>query len=214
MEGTLCGSEPSLNLIETLCWDGSRYKRLDLHLARLMRSAARLGWQCDVIRVRHTLEGAVSTAPARVRLTLDSGGDLVVQAVPLPAPAANWRVMLSPVSLQADDPWLTIKTTRRTLYDRTRAELPPDVDEAIFLNSCDEVCEGTITNLFYDLGGGLCTPPASCGLLPGVLRAELLASNQCREAVLMADDLPRAKLWVGNSVRGLIAADLTGPAGL
>jgi 4-amino-4-deoxychorismate lyase len=50
------------------------------------------------------------------------------------------------------------------------------------------------------------TPPLSSGLLPGVLRAELA----CPQEVLMARDLPRVRLWVGNALRGLIPAVWTG----
>jgi 4-amino-4-deoxychorismate lyase len=46
------------------------------------------------------------------------------------------------------------------------------------------------------------TPPLSCGLLPGVLRAELA----CAEEILRAEDLPQVRLWVGNALRGLIPA--------
>ncbi|MFN7053160.1 MAG: aminotransferase class IV, partial [Gemmobacter sp.] len=85
------------------------------------------------------------------------------------------------------------------------AALPDGVEELIFLNERDEVCEGTITNLFFDRGQGICTPPRACGLLPGVLRAGLIAEG-CREEVLPAEDLPRVRLWVGNALRGLIPA--------
>ena len=77
-----------------------------------------------------------------------------------------------------------------------------------FLNERGEVSEGTITNVFLDLGGDLLTPPATCGLLPGVLRAELLASRICREAVLAPADLARGRLFVGNALRGWIPARL------
>ena len=73
----------------------------------------------------------------------------------------------------------------------------------MFLNERGEVCDGTITTLFFDRGAGLCTPPLSSGLLPGVLRAEMLAGGRCREAVLMGVELPRVRLWMGNSLRGL-----------
>jgi 4-amino-4-deoxychorismate lyase len=72
----------------------------------------------------------------------------------------------------------------------------------IFLNERGEVCEGTITNLFFDRGRGLRTPPLACGLLPGVLRSEL----GCPEEVLPAAELPRVRLWLGNALRGLIPA--------
>ena len=52
------------------------------------------------------------------------------------------------------------------------------------------------------------TPPLACGCLPGILRAELLASGRVQEAVLTETDLPRARLWMGNALRGLIPATL------
>jgi branched-subunit amino acid aminotransferase/4-amino-4-deoxychorismate lyase len=113
-----------------------------------------------------------------------------------------WRLGLAGMRLQSDDPWLTLKTTRRPAYDAARAALPTGLDEVIFLNERGEVCDGTITTLFYDRGQGLRTPPLACGLLPGVLRAELALP----EEVLLARDLPRVRLWVGNSLRGLIPA--------
>nr|HRO15966.1 aminotransferase class IV [Paracoccus sp. (in: a-proteobacteria)] len=91
-------------------------------------------------------------------------------------------------------------------YDAARQAMPEGLDELIFLNERGEVCDGTITTLFFDRGAGMRTPPRASGLLPGVLRAELLAQGACREEVLMAHDLPRVRLWVGNAVRGLDAA--------
>ena len=57
------------------------------------------------------------------------------------------------------------------------------------VNERGEVCDGTITTVFARSGGGLVTPPLGCGLLPGVLRGEMLARGECREAVLRAADL-------------------------
>ena len=68
------------------------------------------------------------------------------------------------------------------------------------------VSTGTITTVFFDAGAGLRTPPLACGLLPGVLREEMLDTGQAREAVLRGEDLGRVRLWVGNSLRGLIPA--------
>jgi branched-subunit amino acid aminotransferase/4-amino-4-deoxychorismate lyase len=49
------------------------------------------------------------------------------------------------------------------------------------------------------------------GVLPGVLRARLLEEGWS-EAVLRLDDLVQARaIWVGNSLRGLIAADWIAP---
>jgi para-aminobenzoate synthetase/4-amino-4-deoxychorismate lyase len=61
-------------------------------------------------------------------------------------------------------------------------------------------------------GSKLLTPPAASGLLPGVLRAELLASGRAREAVLTPEDLATVDaIYLGNSVRGLVRGELHDP---
>ncbi len=189
------GRQPRLRLIETMLWDGQSAPRWPLHLARLQRSAALLGWECPAIAP----EGPGH--PARLRLTLDAAGAVEWQAAALPAPKAEWRIGLAPARLAAADPWLGVKSTNRTVYDRTRAALPEGLDEMVFQNERGEVCDGTITTVFFDRGQGMRTPPLASGLLPGVLRAEIA----CAEEVLMAADLPHVRLWVGNAVRGLIS---------
>jgi 4-amino-4-deoxychorismate lyase len=195
---------PGLKLIETCGWDGAGFgARLPLHLARLMQSAQALGWACDLGAVQAALDASVVPGRAmRVRLTLDQAGMLEVIVADLPAAQASWRVGLAPARLMSSNPWLAIKSTRRDDYDTARAHLPPGVDEVVFQNERGEVCDGTITNVFFDRGQGMRTPPLSAGLLPGVLRAELAV----REEVLLASDLPVVQLWVGNSLRGLIPA--------
>ncbi|MFZ0098761.1 MAG: aminotransferase class IV, partial [Gemmobacter sp.] len=147
--------EPDLKLIETLLWDGARYPRLAGHLARLTRSAAELGFRCDPEAAQTALPRPAG--PARVRLTLDGAGQVEVTQAPLPPAAGAWRIALADARLNSADPWLRHKTTRRALYDGARAALPAGVDEVLFLNERDEVCEGTITNLFFDRGQGLRT---------------------------------------------------------
>ncbi|WP_416200317.1 aminotransferase class IV family protein [Tabrizicola sp.] len=190
------GREPGLKLIETVLWDGRAAPRWALHLDRLQRSAEMLGWPCPDVAP----DGPHH--PARLRLTLDGEGRAEWTVAPLPAAKAEWRVGLAKERLRSDDPWLRIKSTRRAAYDRARGALPEGLDEVIFLNERDEVCDGSITTVFFDRGQGMRTPPLASGLLPGVLRAEL----GCPKEVLRAEDLSGAKLWVGNALRGLIPA--------
>ena len=190
------GGEPGLRLIETVLWDGAKAPRWALHLARLRRSAGMLGWSCpEVVPPGPDL-------PARLRLTLDGDGRVGWTVAPLPRAKAEWRVGLAGERLRSNDPWLRVKSTRRGVYDRARATLTEGLDEVVFLNERGEVCDGSITTVFFDRGQGMRTPPLGCGLLPGVLRAEL----GCAEEVLMARDLAQVRLWVGNALRGLIPA--------
>jgi 4-amino-4-deoxychorismate lyase len=197
-----------LRLIETLRWQDGPV-RGDLHLARLADSAARLGWPCDISAARLALARAGGPAACRLRLTLDAQGALAVEVAALPPRMPVWRVGLAKDRLQADDPWLGVKSTRRAVYDAARADLPPDLDERLFLNERGEVCDGTITTVFFDAGDGLCTPPLTSGLLPGVLRAAMLRDG-CVERVLRAKDLPHVRLWLGNSLRGMAPAVWSG----
>ena len=202
MESALRGRAGDTRLIETLLWDGTRFPRLALHLARLAAGAEALGFACDAGAVRDALAGAVADRPARVRLTLGPAGDCEVTVAPLPPAKAEWRVGLAVERLASGDPWLRVKSTRRAAYDAARAALPVGLDEVVLCNERGEVCDGTITTVFFDRGAGMRTPPLTCGLLPGVLRAEMAVP----EEVLLARELPQVRLWVGNALRGLIPA--------
>ena len=203
------GADEGVRLIETLLWDGARYPRLSLHLARLTQGAVALGYPYDETAVRGALERQVGGGPLRVRLTLGAAGDVEVTTAPLPPAKAEWRVGLAAERLVSGDPWLRVKSTRRPAYDAARAgldtALAAGLDEVILLNERGEVCDGSITTVFFDRGQGMRTPPLSSGLLPGVLRAEMAVP----EEVLLAEDLPLVQLWVGNALRGLIPARWT-----
>ena len=191
---------PGLTLIETMRWDGAGVALAPLHRARLARGAAALGWRFDAAVFEGLLVGP--DHPARLRLTLDGAGQMAAVASALPESPAVWRIGLAAERLRSDDPWLRLKSSRRAAYDAARAALPPGLEEVILLNERGEVCDGSITTLFFDRGQGMRTPPLSSGVLPGVLRASLGVA----EEVLRAEDLPSVRLWVGNALRGLIPA--------
>lgn len=208
MEVPLC--RPDTRLIETFGWDGVRFHRLEAHLARARASARALGFVWDATAIYAALAGVTGNQPLRIRLTLGRAGDAQVATAPLTGNPPLWRIALADARLASADPLLRHKTTERGLYDRTRATLPEGIDEVLFLNERGELCEGTITNLFVQDGQGLLTPPLSSGCLPGILRAELLASGRAREATLTPADLCGAQVHMGNALRGLIAATLAG----
>ena len=204
-------------LIETFSWwPGRGARRLSAHLARMAGSARALGFPFDVNAARSRVAGLDAEGALRCRLTLGAAGDLDLTVVALP-PAHDrpWRVAIHPERLCAGDPWLAHKTTNRALYDRARTDFPDGVDEFLFLNDRDEVCEGTITNLFVTLADGRkVTPPQSSGLLPDILRGAMVAQGKVTEAVVTRQMLVDAtSITLGNSLRGEIPAQvLTAPA--
>ena len=200
---------PPVTLIETLKWtpqDG--YLLLDRHLDRLRDSATYFALDSSDARARLVDAASSWTAPMRVRLTLsDTGSDLT--AVPLPPTPTRFRFAIHPAPLDSRTLWLAHKTTNRAFYDKPR-QLAHDqlgLDELVFRNERDELTEGSFTTLFLEQKGRLLTPPLSSGLLPGTLRAELLATGKAVEQVLTLADLEAAEaIFLGNSVRGLVPA--------
>ena len=212
MESAICTSVPDgTQLIETFALTSGGVARLDLHVARMARSAEALGFSFDAGHMRALVAEVDTPAPQRVRLTLAQDGTLDLTTAPLPAAAtAPWRVAIHPTRLQSDDPFLRHKTTQRALYNRARAALPDGVDEWLFLNERGEVCEGTITNIAALIDGVWLTPPLSSGCLPGTYRQHVRDDGRVEEAVLTLDDVRGAsKVILMNALRGEIAAELT-----
>lgn len=206
-------TEPDFRLIETFRFDPET-GALDLsrHLRRLDRSARAFQIPFDRRAAAQEVHKIDASEALRTRLTLDAEGQIQITTAPLGATPSRWTVQIARQRLQADDIWLLHKTTRRALYDQARANLPQGVDELLFLNERDEVCEGTITNLFVKLHNGpAVTPPLSSGCLPGILRQRLLEKNQVTERVITLNDLSNAEwIRVGNSLRGEIDVDFQG----
>jgi para-aminobenzoate synthetase/4-amino-4-deoxychorismate lyase len=67
--------------------------------------------------------------------------------------------------------------------------------------------EGSFSSLFVARGDALVTPPLARGLLPGVLRAELIATGRAVEGDVTRADLAGG-FFIGNALRGLIPAVL------
>ncbi|WP_032449416.1 aminotransferase class IV family protein [Brucella suis] len=208
-------SEPDYQLIETMRWEPlAGVLRFDLHMARLENSARELNFACNMDVIRQKIaESGTGDQALKLRLTLAPDGVATVAALPYEALPQQtvWRITIARTRLDHTDPLLRYKTTRRQAYIAAREEYSPaEVDEVILLNERGEVCEGTITSIFLDIGGTACTTPAlSCGLLDGVMRRELLDKGVASEEVVSVDILKSARnILVVNSLCGMIRAKL------
>lgn len=205
----------SFELIETMLRDETgAYVLLERHLERLAASAHYFGFPYDHDAVVSKLNEIASNSGdgrLRVRLLLAEDGGVSVTATPLPPATGDavMRFIVSETRLKPADPFLYHKTTRRELYDREwqQAHDAYGADEVIYLNEAGELAEGSRTTIFVSRGDKLLTPPLESGLLPGTLRAELLATGSAVEARLTLQDLQTAeRVYLGNSVRGLMKA--------
>jgi len=195
---------PAFRLIESLRLENGAYTLLDRHLDRLVASAEYFGFCCDLAQLRKALSAHATQTPGvhKVRLLLASDGIFDISSEALVENQTALRVAVSPVRMASGDRMRYHKTTCRELLDEARSSTL-DFDEVVFLNERGQVTEGSYHSLVVKLDGKLVTPPLSCGLLPGVLRVELLEHGTLSEQVLYPEDLERAEeVWLINSVRG------------
>jgi len=201
--------QSSVDLIETMRFDPHEgVLELDRHLDRLGSSARALGFAYDRHAARNELQAATFSRKAHgvARLLLSPTGVMAVELRNLP-PVAHPPVPVAvcPMPVAPGDYRLRHKTTDRAFYDRAREQ--GGAFETLFVDADGMLTEGTFTSLFVERDGKLLTPPASRGLLAGVLRAKLLDEGRAVEADLAPTDLAGG-FMVGNMIRGLIPARL------
>jgi para-aminobenzoate synthetase / 4-amino-4-deoxychorismate lyase len=199
--------EQGFDLIETMRFDPVEgIALLERHLARMKASALAFGFEFDRHAARNDLQAATFRLreACRVRLLLAPSGVVSIGVAPLPdAPSVPVGVAVVPLPVAADDFRLRHKTSRRRFYDRAREEA--GAWEVVFTDQQGFLTEGSFTTLYVERDGMLVTPPLARGLLPGVLRAELIESGRAVEGDLTPADLAGG-FYLGNALRGLVAA--------
>ena len=197
-------------LIESLRLENGVYTLLDRHVARLAASAAYFSFLSDEGQIRQKLAHHAAQTPflSKVRLLLSADGKIEISSEFLQDGDAVLRVAVSAIKVDSNDRMCYHKTTHRERLDSARSTCS-DCDEVLLMNECGQLTEGSYHNLVVKLDGQFVTPPLTCGLLPGVLREELLENGEISERILYPDDLERAEeLWLINSVRGWRHASL------
>ena len=77
-----------------------------------------------------------------------------------------------------------------------------NADEALFTDARGRILEGTTSNVFAVKGDTLITPPVSAGLLPGVMRAWVIARATAAGLTVRERLLTRADLLAGSVLTG------------
>jgi para-aminobenzoate synthetase/4-amino-4-deoxychorismate lyase len=194
------------DLIETMAFDPDQgIPLLERHLARMKASAGLFGYPFDRHATRNELQAATFRLRdrRRIRLLLAPTGAIAIQVSPMPAaPDGPVEVAIVPHPVAAGDFRLQHKTSDRAFYDEARRAAGTF---EVALTRGGVLTEGSFTSLFVKRGGLFVTPPLARGLLPGVLRAELLETGRAIEGDLSPADLANG-FFIGNALRGLIPA--------
>jgi len=182
------------------------------HLARMGASAHYFGFTFD--GAEKALDAACAALPpgvSRLRFALSGDGTFTAQSAPLAELAQPVRIMLAGETL-SEDVFLRHKTSIRSAYDRAwRAAEAQGGFDALFFNERGELTEGGRSNVFVNIDGRWCTPPLWCGVLPGLMRAAILADPawDAVERLITRDMLYAAReIMVCNALRGPLKATL------
>ncbi|MAI25568.1 MAG: hypothetical protein CMN75_06005 [Spirochaeta sp.] len=192
------------SLLEALLWEpDAGYFLLDSHLDRLAGSARFFHRLLDIEGVRGRLEEAAqgfTPESKKVRLEVGSKGDVKIESESIVVrDTISYAIATEPVD--ASDPFLQHKTSRRAVYDRALA-LHPEAEDVVLWNERHELTEACWGNLVLEIGGRKWTPRQDGGLLPGTFRAFLLEKGEVEEAVLPLGALKEADdVFLINSVR-------------
>jgi para-aminobenzoate synthetase/4-amino-4-deoxychorismate lyase len=201
---------------------------IDSHLTRLAHSAQYLGIPFDRSRTKHYIletwiDYSLTSNPSsqyRLRIDLSPLGELshsLSELNSLPdSVKLFWAKDILPDPthsvMQSQDSLLRHKSHSRTWYDRAwqLSESQGGFD-ALFTNEAGFVTEGGRSSVFIQKTNTTewLTPPLTAGLLPGVMRAQLLGdpSWNAREANLTIEDVLLAdKIVITNALRGAVPA--------
>jgi branched-chain amino acid aminotransferase len=210
----------SRGVYETIKVDGGALRHFDAHCRRLRDGCDRLGLVTPEHDTLTSAAAAVLQAnalhDARLRINVTGTGpccSVLITAKSLnPLPSAQslhtvrWR-------RNEHSPLAGIKYTACPENDLAlEAARAAGADEALFLNTRGEVCEGAYSNVFAVIRGAVITPPAEAGCLPGIMRAQVL--DLCQHHSIPAKVRPLrpeeltspecTELFVTSSIRGVM----------
>jgi para-aminobenzoate synthetase/4-amino-4-deoxychorismate lyase len=200
------------DLIETMAFDpAAGIVLLERHLERMKQSAHELGFAFDRHGVRNAIHACASISMPRPKCGWSWPAAAPTPWKLRPCPhrlAGRWPAPCCPCRSAATGacatrPAIAVSTKRACAPRRVGAQ------EALLRRDDGLLTEGCFTTLFVERDGVLVTPRAELGLLPGVLRSQLLEEGRAVEGDVRLDDLANG-FFLGNAVRGLMPARLLG----
>lgn len=205
-----------LSLLETMRVENQSCRLWPRHRQRLLDSARWFGIPLDQHSLDEAMQAQLQQIPPqqcwRLRLELAADGSLNWQLAALAAFDSQVKVCLATTRLDSNNPLARHKTSARAIYDQTwQYAQQHGCFDALLFNEREELVEGGRSNLILQIDGGYYTPALSSGLLPGVMRADLLSDPawQLQEKVLYREDLHRAsQIFLCNALRGVFKVDL------
>ena len=215
----------AVGVFESMLIKDNTVLRQDAHFNRLSKSAENLGIPHNLDEIEFFLQEYVHNTKDlnnglwKIRVALSASGGLSIKHTKLEDIIkknvvfwANDLIGRTSGVMNSNDPLLMHKTSSRASYDLAYSEAEKNGGfDAIFVNEKNEVTEGGRSNVLIRKKGVMLTPPLECGLLPGIMRGELLNSEDylIREEIIRKKDVKAdTEIYLCNSLRGLFKVKL------
>ncbi len=221
------------SVFETVRTYGGEPFALAEHMARLERSAARVGIAMPIPAADFGMEIRVAVRAARnpesyARAMLSRGSgpvglDPALAGAPLrvvlveplaPLPAGHYRDGVAVVTVRVHRAGDAAAGAKVGNYLGSLLALKEararGAHEALVIDAKGQIVEGTTSNVFIVRGGELCTPPEQANILPGITRAHLLEiagemGHPVHFEALTSDQLAAAdEVFVCSSLREVV----------
>jgi para-aminobenzoate synthetase/4-amino-4-deoxychorismate lyase len=201
---TVDGPDPAYGVFDTLLVRDGAPVDLEAHVGRLTRSVHAL-YDVPVDPAdlaARIVAGARGLGTARVRTSYDPGG-------------REWQVEVTPIAVQGLDPRTLVRRRHpgglgaHKWSDRRPVCGPDDADDVLLVDEEGLVLECGSANVFAVLDGAVTTPPLDGRILPGTVRADVLARLRAEGARVSERGFAVAELaWASevfttSSIRGV-----------
>ena len=165
------------------------------HVARLLDACRTLGFEFEPERVAAAIDAVlarVEHGSLRVTVTRGAGprglappkqprATILATSAPLRAVALFAPLKLHVVAVRRNDTATSSRVKSLNYLDGVLAAgdaLRAGCDDALFLNTRDQVACTSVGNVFAVIGSQLVTPPVSDGAVPGIARGMLLGAAE------------------------------------
>ena len=215
--------ETRVGMFETIRVVSGRPVAWAAHWARLQASQQTVGRPQPPPQLEQQLLRAIRRLPHSVRgariAVSTTAGDPTVEAQVLPRrrgrSVASWRRGIEVVTAagRQEAPAAVpsqIKSRERLTGVLARGAGPSSAGEIVWRNAQGVMTEGTMSNLFIVRRGQLITSPTWSGLLPGIMRAEILRAARRLKIPVVEQPFTRHELFtaseafMSNSLMGIV----------
>ena len=193
-EGKLLFLEPHLNRLETALQF--------FQLGTLKDHNITAGTLENYIRQNHIRDGACKLSVSKENVILEYRKNPYTEKMR----SAGLQLDFSEVCRNETSPLTAYKTLNYAdcILEKRRA-VKAGMDERIFCNTKGQICEGTVSNIFFVQDQKIRTPGCACGLLPGIIREYLCRTESVTETVIYKDEIEKyEECFVTNSLMGIM----------